>query len=53
MIYATVNMVVATSSAITLQKAGFNTKTYTIQYDLVTNIDNRQNNISQKTPKQA
>ena len=48
MTYATVNSVVATSSAIALQKAGFKTQTYNTQYGLVTTIDNDQNNISQK-----
>ncbi|GGG06743.1 MULTISPECIES: hypothetical protein [Cysteiniphilum] len=48
MTYATVNTVIATSSAIALQKAGFKTQTYNTQYGLVTTIDNGQNNISQK-----
>ncbi|WP_192484746.1 MULTISPECIES: hypothetical protein [Cysteiniphilum] len=48
MTYATVNSVVATSSAIALQKAGFQTKTYNTQYGLVTTIDDNQGDISQK-----
>ncbi|WP_440616206.1 hypothetical protein [Cysteiniphilum sp. 6C5] len=48
MTYATVNTVVATSSAIALQKAGFKTQTYNTQYGLVTTIDDNQGDVSQK-----
>lgn len=48
MTYATVNTVVATSSAIALQKAGFKTTTYNTQYGLVTTINNDQDKATQK-----
>lgn len=48
MTYATVNSVVATSSAIALQKAGFKTQTYNTPYGLVTTIDDNQGEASQK-----